>query len=105
VSVSDPRILSRNATSGITDYFHWDPVTEGFVVEQVQDAEPTIEANKLIANSAAHDWKGDMHHVARIPLVILEKLRKEGILSDKKRFLAWLDDRENRVFRTHGGKL
>ena len=104
-SISDPRVISRNEDAGITTFFHYDPHTEGFTSEDVQDAEPTIELNKLQMNEVSSGWKGDLHHVARIPLVIYENLRKAGILEDRKKFRAWLNDRDQRAFRTRPGNV
>lgn len=105
MSLLDPRLIQRDKDTGATDYYHYDVHTGGFTVEHVADVEPVIEENKLIANAASRDWKGDLKHVARIPLVILDQLRKAGILRDPKRYRAWLNDPDNRVFRTHEGRV
>lgn len=99
------RVISRNDDAGITSYFHYDRGTGGFTVEDRQDVEPVLEINKAQANEIASGWKGDFHHIARIPNTIMENLRKEGILDDPKRFKAWLNERDNRLFRTRPGRV
>lgn len=44
-------------------------------------------------------------HVARIPLTLYHELRRKGIIGDQKKLRAWLNDPDNRLWRTSGGKL
>lgn len=76
----------------------------GAVVETAQDVEPIILQNKEEYNRAS-GFKGDMHHVARIPLSVYEDLKRKGIANDPAALKKWLDDADNRVWRTHPGKL
>lgn len=105
MSIADARKITTVEDTGATDWFHYDQHQGGFTVETVQDVEPIMEYTKRAMSNARQDWKGDVRHVASIPLVILEQLRKDGILDDQKRYRAWLNDRDNQVFRTHGGKV
>jgi hypothetical protein len=54
-------------------------------------------------------YKGDSkfgHHVARIPLIVLEQLIRDGIWGDKDRMKEWLNKREvQESWRTTKGKL
>ena len=48
--------------------------------------------------------------VASVPFAAIDKLNKQGIMKgyeilDQKRFFAWLNDPENRFFRTKPGHL
>lgn len=84
---------------------HYDTETEGFTIETVQNLDDILDENQARRSMENGNWRGDMHHVAQIPNVILMKLHKEGILRDKKRFLAWLNERDNQAFRTRRGHL
>lgn len=86
------------------------------VTETVQDFRPTAERNKFEYNhydgtSKSKAWRKDMVHVARVPLVVLEELVKQGILTrgykirDDARFDNWLNDPDNRMFRTLPGRV
>lgn len=107
--VRDRRLFDYDAFAGVTEYFHYDPETKGFSIETVQDVEPLIEVAKAVSNDAATHWRGDLHHVASLPPVIVMKLMKEGILAgpgkilDEARFKRFLNDRDNRAFRTKPG--
>ena len=74
------------------------------LIVQTQDLKPIIEANKRQANAfdkhQARQQRDGITHVARIPMVIWQQLQKLGITKDQKALNAWLDERDNRVFRT-----
>lgn len=105
------RLLDRDPHSGITEYYHFDPETQGFVIEYEQDVEGIIEMNKWAANKASDGWKGEFHHVACIPLTIMMKLAEQGIVTvagqvlDQKRYKAWLNDPANAHFRVKRGRV
>lgn len=84
----------------------------GLVIETRQDVGGIIEANKSEYNS--HDerarWSNHMfgNKVASIPLTVIDDLNKKGIMRgfhilDEKRFRQWLNERDNRAFRTRPG--
>lgn len=78
---------------------------DGNVVTQtLQDIEPILEENLALRNERS-GFKGDLHHVASIPIVVYEQLLKDGIAQDEDRFKAWLNDSTNKMFRSHPGKL
>lgn len=105
MSTTDRRLLSQNPDTGISNYFHWDPTTDGFTVESVQDVGLIVEDNKVRANMAPSGWKGEWHHVAEIPLLVLEILRKQHVLDDPKKLKAWLNDSANAAFRVKRGRV
>lgn len=110
-SITDPRYFDTDPMTGAVEYYHYDLETKGFFIETRMDVEPLIEVNKALSNAAADNWRGDMHHVASIPAVIMMELAKTGIVTaagrilDRPRFRAWLNDRDNRAFRTKPGKV
>ena len=80
--------------------------------KQSQDVTDLIEANKQEYNNAETKWSDQLfgNKVASIPFTAVDKLNKQGIMQgfkvlDQKRFFAWLNDPENRFFRTKPGHL
>ena len=98
------RILSGDKITRKTEIWH-DQADGGVVVETAQDVEPIMLQNKDEIK-ARRGFKGDgMHHVARIPLSVYEDLKRKGIADDPKAFKRWLDNPDNRAWRTHPGRL
>jgi hypothetical protein len=88
--------------------FHYDEMEDKLTVERVQDVEPIIEYNKALANDAPTNWRGDMHRVASIPFVIIEKHKNEtgvDLMKDEVALRRFLNDPDNRMFRTKLGRL
>jgi hypothetical protein len=86
----------------------WNEDSDGNVtIEQVQNVQDVIDVNRQRFND--HDehtpYKGEFVKVGSVPLVIFEQLRKDGILDDQERMKQWLNDPDNRVFRTRPGKV
>lgn len=86
------------------------------VLEQRQNVDAIIESNKARYNAVEGTarqkaWRGDMVMVASVPLVVMEDLIKRGIMTrsykipDEARFDAWLNNPDNRVWRTLAGKI
>jgi hypothetical protein len=75
-----------------------------------QDVSEIVEANKQQVNAATKKVDSVMTHVARIPNTVIDVLNKMGIMrgfmvTDEKRFKAWLNDPDNRVWRTYPGSV
>lgn len=66
-----------------------------------------IEQNKLEFNSASSGWKGDWHKVASIPHNILHGsgFEEAMIQRDDKFVKRWLNDSDNRAWRTKEGQV
>ena len=102
----ETRIFDVNPQFGITQFWHYDPDTDKVVIEAKQSHAAIVEANKSEFNATDERARwGEGQHVARILLVILQDLQLKGILADQKKFKAWLNDPENRHFRTRPGKV
>lgn len=95
-----------------TLYDTYDPVTErateittdpddGLVIVHSQNTREITESAKRIAsNFDPHRLNADgITHVARIPMVVWQRLVRLGITKDEKALNAWLDERDNCVFR------
>jgi len=85
---------------------------EEITIKQEQDVSDLIEANKQEYNNADTKWSDRLfgNKIASIPFTAIDKLNKQGIMKgyeilDQKRFFAWLNDRDNRFFRTKPGTL
>jgi hypothetical protein len=46
-----------------------------------------------------------MVKVAELPLATYMLLKQLGIMDDSKRFKTWLNDPDNRFFRTYDGRV
>jgi hypothetical protein len=84
----------------------------GIVIQTVQDITDILEQNKKEYNSydERSRWSDELfgNKIASIPMTVIDDLNKQGIMRgfavlDEKRFKAWLNERDNRVFRTRTG--
>lgn len=108
----DRDIIWSNPDLGTTTFFHYDEDggKDAIVIETVQDAEPILEANKAAFNDAPTGW-GDGQRIARIPVVFLEKLIRDGVLDrqlrtlDDAAFRRFLNDPDFQKFRTRPGQV
>lgn len=74
------------------------------IISETQDVTAIIEANKRSANAIdRHQKHGEWSKVASIPLNIYYDLKRQGIVDDPVRFKRWLNDGDNKYFRTRGG--
>ena len=102
------RLLS--SVNGITETFEKDKAENKIVICQTRDVEPEIEANKAELNNNSENWKGDLHKVASIPLIVVEQWWKE-LKGDpfSKENRAWLkrklNSNEFMYFRTKAGRI
>lgn len=99
------RLLNRDPLSGIDRYFSYDEENDQYTIRTSQKVDDLIDANKADANAASSGWSGDMHKVASIPLNVYYDLKRQGIVDDPKRFKKWLNDPDNRYFRTKAGRV
>jgi hypothetical protein len=84
----------------------------GIIIETRQDISDILEQNKKEYNSFDEKarWSDELfgNKVASIPMTVIDDLNAKGIMRgfavlDEKRFKAWLNERDNRVFRTRTG--
>ncbi len=98
------RVLSNDPETGIVELFHFDPETEEVTLQTIQEVEPLIDANKASFNEhTSLDRFGDMTRVASIPMSLYFELKRKGILDDQAALKRWLNDPDNRFFRTRPG--
>lgn len=111
------KILDIDTFSGITETFYKDPITGRFSIKKTQNVEGILSANAGEMNSNIHGgWKGDMHKVASIPLIIWEQwineLKAQGAKScdpahnsNKNFLIAKLNNRDFSKLRTKQGRV
>lgn len=96
--------LHFDPETGLLNTFHYDHHTGEARVDTTQDATACLDANKELQNHN-HNKAANWRRVAQIPLTLWFELRQKGILQDKKKLKAWLNDSENRFFRTNGERV
>lgn len=69
-------------------------------------AQDTIDMNTAQRNLAQTGWAGDYHHVASIPLnVYYDQLHEASQQQDERFISKWLNDADNRAWRTKDGRV
>ncbi len=95
------------ADDGVTSVYH--DLGDQVVIERVQDVSAIIEANKRQSNEATGRM-GEMVHIGRIPVVIMDRwIKEDGInylLKDNMPLLMKkLHHPDNKFMKTHPGKF
>ena len=88
-------------------------VRDGFVSQLITEDDKTVALStqnidktlKYVDHLRDMPVGKNMRHVAEIPLVIWEKAVQEGWSKDQNAWKKWLNDPDNKVFRTWQGKL
>ena len=103
--MSRESVIRNDPFARTTTVLHED-VDGKTVVETRQDIEPILAANaehrKVTQGQRFGGDGGRQHLAARIPMVIVMQLHRQGILRDAKEFTKWLARPENAIFRTRG---
>ena len=99
------RLFSIDEATRTKKTFHYDEQDGSFIIDTKQDMEPVlVTANE--ERKETRGYKGDgFHKVASIPNAIWWDLVEKGIAHDDKALMKWLEDPENKVFKTHDGRL
>ena len=64
--------------------------------------------NKEKFHTANNKYKGDStfsHKVASIPMIVVEKMMREGVWGNQERMREWLNHPDNAPWRTTKGKV
>ena len=101
------KVFDVDPVTGVKKMWHYDGDTDKAVIATIVDATDVVEENKAQFNQIDEKagWKGDMHKVASIPMALFYDLKKQGIIDDQARLKAWLNDPDNRFFRTRPGRV
>ena len=101
------KLFDINTETGTRKMWHYDAEKDEATIETIIDATQIVSDNKERFNSFDEkaNWKGDMHHVASIPMALYYQLKAEGKLEDEAYMKRWLNDPDNRAFRTRPGEV
>ena len=101
------KLFDINPVTGTRKMWHYDAEKDEATIETIIDATQIVSDNKDRFNSFDEkaNWKGDMHHVASIPMALFYQLKAEGKLEDEAYMKRWLNDPDNRAFRTRPGEV
>lgn len=102
----DRHILTHDPVTQHSEVFYFDHDTGLATIRDEQDVSGILDANKIDYNEApARHGDALGKKVASIPLGLFMDLRKQGITRDRKAFARWLNDPDNRLFRTAPGMV
>jgi hypothetical protein len=95
------RLIARY--NGLEEYQHIDPMKpDDLIIETVQDCTAVLEDAKQWRDvKPGKDWR----HVACVPMYFVDKAAKEGWLHDDAKWHAFLNDPDNKFFRTWPGRI
>ena len=108
------RVIDSDPATGITQWYHYDDTTGDIGLETQQDVTAIVEHNKALFNQFderarwGHPLKQSVgqHLIGRVPsLIHLELLKITNNGKDQKAFNKWMNDPDNRVFRTRPGRV
>lgn len=104
--VINTTLVSENKAIGQKQYMH-EHEDGSLTIQTTQVVDEIAEENKQTFNQFDEraNWKGEMHRVASIPMSIYYDLKRKGILDDPSAMKKWLNDPDNRVFRTRPGQV
>lgn len=98
------KILSIDPVTNIKSVFHYDESTDTAIIEKRQEVSNIVEQNKAEFNQD-HGRHGEWNKVASIPLSVYYDLKAKGIMDDPVAMKKWLNDPDNRFFRTRPGRV
>lgn len=68
--------------------------------------DPIVDTNTAQRNMARNDWKGDYHMVASVPVSLFyDQLAEASRQKDDKFISRWLNNSDNRAWRTKEGRV
>ena len=95
----DRRVLDADPLSGITTNFVYED-NGGETADNI-----VIESSQDVTQINRHQPHGEWTKVGSIPMTIYYDLKKKGILDDQVKLSAWLNDPDNRAFRTRVSRV
>ena len=73
------------------------------LLQTIEDCEPIVDGVKVLREH--HAERGDMKHVARVPLTVVEKAMRDGTFNDPEFWRRWCNNSDNRDFRVWQGRV
>lgn len=104
--MSAPQLFDTNPDLGIVRLFHYDDDSDQVTIETVQEVGDIVECNRweFDAHTSLDRW-GDLKRVASIPISLYFQLKQSGVADDDRAMKRWLNDPDNRFFRTRPGVI
>ncbi len=98
-------LVDHDVKTGRTVWSYFDGEKDVYRVDY--PVEETIKENAEARASAPSNWKGDYHRIASIPLNVVHASGfAEAITQEDNKFLSkWLNDGDNRAWRTKSGRV
>lgn len=108
--MEDRRTLSVDKAAGIKTDFVYETgdsaKDDKITIATSQDVTKIVEANKRARNEIdKHQKHGEWSKVASIPLTVYYDLKRRGIADDPAAMKRWLNDSDNRAFRTRDARI
>jgi hypothetical protein len=96
--------------AGTRLYHDYDDETGEGTFRTVEDAQTLVDMNQAARNNESGNWKGDMHHVASIPLTVWQNWWQEFggnpmAPENKPRLMKKLNDRDWLKLRVKSGRV
>ena len=100
------KLFDYDPETGTTKWWHYDADKDEATIETEFQVGDLIEANKTQFNSTDERARwGEWNRVASIPMVLFHRLKQQGIIDDPAAMKRWLNDPDNRLFRTRPGRV
>lgn len=100
----EKRLLDYDPITGVTQYFHFDELTNETHIETVQDASREVEQSRALQNDDDYTRRGmknDMLHYAHIPDGVLMQWFGMGIdIKDRKELIKMVNKPEWSYLKT-----
>ncbi|QVJ07758.1 hypothetical protein S1R3Y_000050 [Vibrio phage vB_ValP_VA-RY-3] len=101
-----------NQHTGLIEEYYYDHTKDRIVIRHIMETDPIINSNKeefKQFNGVGYGDSNGLHKVASIPLILIEKWKKEHGFdwfnsTDRERRI-WLDKPEHAFLKTRPGKL
>lgn len=104
--MTEKKLFDKDDALGITRIWHYDADKDEATIETRQDVSQIIEENKQeYAQIDERARWGEWTRVASIPMSIYFKMKAEGKLDDEAFMKRWLNDPDNKYFRTRSGEV
>lgn len=100
------KLFDYDPTTGTTKWWHYDADRDEATIETEFKIDDLIEDNKAhFNNTDERERWGEWTRVASVPMPLYFTLKKQGIADDQAALKRWLNDPDNRLFRTRPGRV
>ena len=100
------KLFDYDPETGTTKWWHYDADKDEATIETEFQVGDLVEKNKSEFNlyDERTRW-GEWNKVASIPMALFHRLKAKGIVDDPAAMKRWLNDPDNRFFRTRPGRV